>query len=203
MPHSKLLAISASAALFAVLPVAAQAEEIVPPDNSAAIQYTETLPTARGQKDAEGHTDKVKPVKVLGHKQADRLEKQGKEGREVAEFAAETAPAGSATNKGGGETSVSPPADSGKQQGSERKRKRSEGSSHAAGGGSDKSGGAGGSGTGGADTAQPHGASALGEVAGQATGTSSGRLGLVLPLVILGALAWAAAYLWRQRRRIV
>jgi hypothetical protein len=50
---------------------------------------------------------------------------------------------------------------------------------------------------------EPHGSSGLGEVLGQATGSSSsGQLGLLLPLVVIGAIAWALAFFWRQRRRV-
>ena len=45
------------------------------------------------------------------------------------------------------------------------------------------------------------GSSGLGEVLGQATGSSSGQLGLLLPLVIIATAAWACAFFWRQRVR--
>lgn len=49
---------------------------------------------------------------------------------------------------------------------------------------------------------QPGGSSGLGEVLGQATGaSSSGQLGLLLPLAILAAVAGSLAFLWRRRRR--
>lgn len=48
----------------------------------------------------------------------------------------------------------------------------------------------------------PDGSTGLGEVVAQATGSSdSGEMGLLLPLLILGAFACAAIYFWRQRRR--
>ncbi|MFL5897545.1 MAG: hypothetical protein ACJ76D_03650 [Solirubrobacterales bacterium] len=202
MPQPKLLVLLATMALFTALTAAAQAEEIVPPSNSAVIQYTETLPTSRGQKDAEGKKGKVKPAKVLGHKNADRLEKQGKQGREVAEFAAETAPAAT-TVSGGGSAAKPASAGGGNHRGS-GKQKADEGGGSASGGGSagGGSGGSGSSGTGGGVPGQAHGSSALGQIAGQATGTSSGELGLLLPLVILAAVAWAVAFFMRQRRRI-
>ena len=47
----------------------------------------------------------------------------------------------------------------------------------------------------------PAGSSGLGEVIGQATGSSSsGQLGLLLPLLILAVATWAVAYVLRQRR---
>lgn len=200
MPQSKLLAALAAAVLLAAVPAAAQGETLVPPDNSAAIQYTETLPTSGGQKDAEGKTHKVKPNKVLGQKNAHRLESKGKQGREVAEFAAETAPAGTG--------SADHAKASGGSSGNTGAKKKQQGEGDEAGGvpGKGNGGGSGGEGStpvgGGQSAATPHADSALGEIAGQATGTSSGRLGLLLPLAILAALGWAAAYFWRQRRRI-
>lgn len=48
----------------------------------------------------------------------------------------------------------------------------------------------------------PSGSSGLGEVIAQATGSSSsGELGLLLPLLIVTALAWSLANLLRQRKR--
>ena len=166
----------------------------MPPENSAATQYTEAVPTAGGDKPSGGKGRKPTPAKVLGGRNAHRLESKGKEGREVARVVAETAPAVTATapaarQAGGGE------ATNGKQKG---------------GGGND-------SGQGGnvrPDTGSPaattkvlvarklpSGSSGLGEVLAEATGSSSSSgLGLLLPLAILAALAWALAFLWRQRQ---
>jgi hypothetical protein len=209
MPLSKLPAALATALVLAAVPAAAQAE-YVPPNNSAAIQYTETIPTSRGQKDAEGDKGKVKPGKVLGEKNADRLESKGKQGKEVAEFAAETAPVPVTSDEGGSAQGDDPGSAGGKKSDSD------EGAAGAAGGsGNGGSGGASPAGPGSATSASNNaaaggnaatgpaeGSSALGEIAGQATGTSDGELGLLLPLVILAAVAWAAAFFWRQRRRI-
>ena len=47
----------------------------------------------------------------------------------------------------------------------------------------------------------PGGSSGLSAVIGQATGSSSsGQLGLLLPLVILAAIIGSVVYLWRRRR---
>lgn len=53
-----------------------------------------------------------------------------------------------------------------------------------------------------AGTDEPGGSSALSEVVGQATGLSSlSEMGLLLPLVIVGAVVGSLAYLWRRQRR--
>lgn len=49
---------------------------------------------------------------------------------------------------------------------------------------------------------QTRGGSAGAAVAGQALGTSSsGRLGLVLPLIIVASVVWAVSFAWRRRLR--
>jgi hypothetical protein len=187
----KLVAPIATFALAAIAAPVAHAEgEVVPPGNSAVIQYTETIPSAGGQKDAEGKKGKVKPADVLGDSTTRKLESKGKAGREVAEFTAETAPA---PVSGHDQTSSTPAQE--KSEGD--KKQKSHGAAPP-----DSSGG-GGNGTEGATELGPaHGSSALGQIAGQATGTSSGELGLLLPLIVLGAAGWAAAYYWRRRHRI-
>ncbi|MGC1852602.1 MAG: hypothetical protein WA687_09215, partial [Solirubrobacterales bacterium] len=48
---------------------------------------------------------------------------------------------------------------------------------------------------------QPEGSSGLGEVAGQALGTSpGGGTGALLPLAFLGAIVWSFIYLTRKRK---
>jgi hypothetical protein len=188
---------------LALLPSAATAAEessVVPPENSAATQYTEAVPTAGGDKEASGG-HKPAPAKVLGSKNAHKLQSQGKDGREVAQIAAETAP------------ETSRPAESSPAAGSEPAP--TGGGGHAGGNGGGGSGG--GNASGGAThrppakpapthTAQPaveepDGSSGLGEVIGEATGSSSsGGIGLLLPLAIVAAIGWALAYLWQQRR---
>jgi hypothetical protein len=186
---------------LALLPSAATAQEessVVPPENSAATQYTEAVPTAGGDKETGGG-HKPAPAKVLGSKNAHKLQSQGKDGREVAQIAAETAPETSQP------TEPSSPA-------------RSEPAPAGGAGHADQDGGGGGNTSPGAahrphaepaptHTAQPavdeppDGSSGVGEVIGEATGSSSsGGIGLLLPLAIVAAIAWAFAYLWRQRR---
>jgi hypothetical protein len=190
-----------AALALALLPSAATAQEegpVVPPENSAATQYTEAVPTAGGDKEAGGG-HKPSPARVLGSKNAHKLQSQGEDGREVAQIAAETAP------------ETTPPAES--------TQPSHAAAQHEGGAQDDGNGGGGGAGKeqGTAKHRQsgppvappaepiaselPDGSSGLGEVIGEATGSSSsGGIGLLLPLAIVAAIAWALAYLWQQRR---
>lgn len=195
--------LTAAIAIFA-FPSVATAQYLVPPGNSAVNQYTESVPTAGGQKNVgdgpKGDRGDRSPSAVLGAENARRLEERGPAGRKAAEVAAATAPAtgvtvAPATGEGEGEGGVG--AGSGR-------------------GGSDSGQGGGASGPGQAADPAPTGAgeagsagggetdgsSAFGEVLSQATGTaSSGQLGLLLPFAILAAAAWALAFLRRERKR--
>jgi hypothetical protein len=158
------------------IPSTAPAEYLVPPGNSAATQYTEAYPTAGGNRDAkrDGKQQSRSPAEAIGEENARKLESSGADGRAAAEVAAATAPE---TTGGGG-------SNSGGDGGAGDR------------GGSGDSGGQ--SATGPADDD----GSGVSEVLGQATGTSSsGEIGLLLPLAILAAIAWALTYLWWQRRR--
>lgn len=196
-------AIGFLAALALALPASAGAAEetgtVVPPENSAATQYTEAVPTAGGDKPSGGGK-KPSPAKVLGTRNAHKLESQGEEGREVARVVAETAPETSEPAQAAAPAGESRPGNDGAPD--------AKGSDEATGG--SKSQG---------QTSRPQqieppptkpietstelpgGSSGLGEVIGEATGSSSsGELGALLPLAILAAIAWSLAYLWRQRR---
>lgn len=163
-------------ALLAI-PSAVPAAYLVPPENSAATQYTEVYPTAGGNRNVQ-EGGKGSPKQVLGEQNARKLEARGPEGQAAAEVAAETAPVTG--------TVTPPPPPSG---------------------GDRVTPGSGGDGAGEAPTRRQAGAasdkpSAIGEVLGRATGSSSsGETGLLLPLAIGAAIAWAMAYLWRQRKR--
>lgn len=190
------------AALLPALPQAAlgaEAESVVPPENSAATQYTEALPTAGGDKQAGGGGKKPTPAKVLGAKNAKELESHGQAGREVARVAAETAPPSAAPAEA---APASTPGDGGDDN-------RSSGTGSATPGDGDSGGAAGQpkrpeappSQAAKESTELPSGSSGLGEILAEATGSSSsGGLGALLPLAILAAIAWSLAFLWRQRR---
>lgn len=148
-----------------LLPPAAGAQQVVPPGNSAANQYTETYPTAGGNATTQDGKQRS-PQEVLGAKNARRLEAEGPEGRAAAALAAETAPVRGGVHRGG---------------------------APGAGGDGGKAGAQGGS------AAEPGGSSGLSEVLGQATGSSSsGQMGLLLPIVVLLTIAGSVAYLWRR-----
>ena len=202
--NARITGIGLVAALALALPTSAVAAEeagsVVPPENSAATQYTEAVPTAGGDKPSDGGGKKPSPAKVLGHHNAKRLESQGQEGREVARVVAETAPETSPP------TEAAPPAqESSSSQGNSSRRTQSD---------------QGGTSSGEpqeavhphhivvraaepptAPTELPSGSSGLGEVIAEATGSSSsGQLGGLLPLAVLATIAWSLAYFWRQRR---
>jgi hypothetical protein len=189
-------------ALFAI-PAGAHAEYLIPPGNSAATQYTEAVPTAGGPKATNpSHRGKSQsPSKVLGGQNAKKLNQQGPEGQAVAEVAAETAPAaiapvgGGSTPQGSGHSGSQPQANGG---------------GNSSGGNGQTDGGPSGDGSGHPATTTatlasqqlPDGSSGLGEVLGQATGSSdSGQLGLLLPLIVLATIAWSVAYVVRRRRQ--
>jgi hypothetical protein len=156
------------------IPSPALGDYLIPPGNSAATQYTEAYPTAGGSRKAE-RGDKQQnrpPAEVIGERTASELESRGPDGRAAAEVAAATAPAGG--------LAISADAGAGVESG----------------------GSQGGEGRAAAPGDEADAGSGVGEVLGQATGSSSsGELGPLLPLTILAAIAWALFYVWWQRRR--
>jgi hypothetical protein len=195
---------AAALAVMAVGPgAAAAADEVIPPGNSAATQYTEAFPTPGGDKKTDEAAHHRSPVKVLGNSNAKKLRQQGADGQAAAETAAATAPAPVATE------APAAPANEGSDE-------------ESAGGGSSAGPGKGNGGGGQAEQEQtrqprqgnaggaqvavvevPEGSSGIGSAIEQATGLStSGQSGLLLPLVILATIALSLAYLWRQRRQV-
>lgn len=190
--------IVASLALLA-LPTSAPAEYLVPEGNSAVTQYTEGFPTGGGEKKAEGTNKKgATPAKTIGAANTKKLETHGQEGTEVAEVAAETAPELEAETPEASDQRTEPPTKShkghrgGKQGKPAKKQKPSP---------NDSKQGEGGATPPPSQGDGPGGSSGLSEVLGAATGSSSGSLGLLLPLVILAAIAWGIAFFFRQRKR--
>lgn len=193
---------AAMIAIFA-LPTAAQAEYLIPPGNSAATQYTEAVPTAGGPKatDQPKHGKGQSPSQVLGGKNAQKLNQKGPEGRAAAEVAAETAPS-TVAQTGGGAPSATPERTGAQPQ--------TNGGNSAGEKGQQAGGTPSGNGSGHqtattailASQQLPDGSSGLGEVLGQATGSSdSGQLGLLLPLIVLATIAWSVAYVVRRRKQ--
>jgi hypothetical protein len=203
--HISLIGLTAALTVALVVPAHSLADYYVPPENSAANQYTESFPGAGGEKDGKGKG--VTPADTLGSRNAKRLEEHGSAGKAAAEVAAETAPepvttdggtsggSGSASGGSGGAGNAGGNASSGKGAGGS-----------GSGGGSGANGGSTSSGSGNtavsqsAKVDQPEGSSGLSQVLGQATGVGDGNVGLWLPLVILLTLAGSIAYAARSRQ---
>jgi hypothetical protein len=188
------IAISAAATFaFAALPGVAVAETVVPPGNSAATQYTETFPTAGGNAEVNdsisgsggrgGHSSQGggrSPDKVLGSDTAHELESHGEEGQAVAELATESAAANQA-GSGGSHRHTSGKADLDDAV---------------------PVGGSGGNASGDSNVvpSQAEGSSGVSGVLSHATGSSSGEMGILLPLVLLAVPLCALIYVWRRRQ---
>jgi hypothetical protein len=194
-PLSILFALAASLALLA-LPAVASAEYFIPDNNSAVNQYTEGIPTGGGEKSAKGAGEKeVRPAQTIGAKNTKKLEQEGgQEGREVAEVAAETAPPEVVI------ADETEPADAGNKD------------QPAAKGDGKKNAGKAPNGQGDSTNTEdnevvtpvatgdgPSGSGGFGEILAAATGGSDGGIGLLLPLVIVAAIAWGVGYAWRKR----
>lgn len=189
------LGLCATAIAMLILPATATSAPVIPPENSAATQYTEAFPTGGGQEDAgkAGDRNKRTPAKVLGSRKAKKLEAEGREGREVAEVVAATAP------------SSDPALESQPSSAPAPQRKRSDNGEKAVGGGpanrDEPPGGAVNRPTE-PELDIPAGSSGLSEVLAQATGSSAtGALGGLLPLIVLATIFWALAFLLRQRQK--
>lgn len=187
---SKIALLGALAAL--ALPGSALAEYYVPPGNSAANQYTETLPSAGGDSAGKGKGKGVTVAQALGAENAHKLEAQGPAGKAAAELAAETAPViiepSAGDNGGGGAQNTS-------GQGSENNNAKGD----TAGGRAEIQGQAQQTVTA-IPVSSSSGSSGLSSVLGQATGVSDdGSLGLWLPLIILATIAGTIAYRLRLR----
>lgn len=203
---ARIAAIGSAAVLSLALPAGAMGQEeassVVPPENSAATQYTEAIPTAGGDKEAHGGR-KPSPANILGAKNAEKLESRGKEGREVAKIVAETAPAPAEPSAAEQSSPQQEPSSQATGRSTARKGDGGDAAAGGAGGGSEppnrperpagepKL----------ASAEAPSGSSGFGEVIAEATGaSSSGQLGALLSLAIVATIAWACGYFWRQRR---
>src|SRR5215213_9066338 len=96
-----------AAIVLTTIPETAVAAEVIPPDNSAVNQYTETWPTSGGNAKSDGKP--TSPKKVLGKGRAKRLEALGPDGQSAAEVAAATAPTSNDGNEGRGDRGDSDP----------------------------------------------------------------------------------------------
>lgn len=206
MENTLLRIAIAAAATFALaaLPALALAETVVPPGNSAATQYTETFPTTGGNAEVNdsisgggsrgGHSSHGggrSPEKVLGSDTAHELESHGEEGQAVAELATESAaPAG---HKGGSGKSHKRDANGGKHTSGKAKLADAV-----------AVGGAGNNASAPANLnvvlTKTEGSSGVSGVLSHATGSSSGEMGIFLPLVLLAVPLCALIYVWRRRQ---
>lgn len=198
-PPTSISILAAVACSFCLSPSTAAAEYLVPPGSSAANQYTEALPTASGARDtSKGDAPHHRsPTQVLGHKHAARLEAQGHAGREAAEFAAETAPAGAVSELADSRQSVEKTTTHVRGQEGEG-RVRGEGQPD---GGRPAESTKGSKPTAASAQASSGDADGISEILGQATGGSSGNLGPLFPLAVLGTVIWALWFGLRSRRR--
>ena len=187
---TKFLALVSAVAIFA-MPVSAFAESIVPPGNSAVNQYTQTFPTSGGNVAVKGSSIKV-PAQVLGSQATHKLDQQGPEGKAAAELAASSTPS----------TGVAAPAPEPEGGDAEEEgRQRSQGGGGGGPGGAPPPASAAPGPGPGPKLAAPGGSSGLGQILGQATGSSSsGELGLLMPLALLCGIAWCVVYLRRQKQ---
>ena len=174
-------------------PTGATAEYLIPPGNSAATQYTEAYPTAGGQHRSGGGGG-ASPAEALGAGNARRLEARGADGRATAALAAETSPGADSVRSGEAEPSSQSSGGANRTGGSSHHPGSSPGDRERVTPGPASAGQA-------SPGTEAGGDSGFGAVIGQATGTSSGELGLLLPLAILATAAWAVAFLLRTRRR--
>jgi hypothetical protein len=173
---ANLLGLTAAASM-AFVPTAAAGQQVVPPGNSAANQYTEAIPTTDGEKKTTKKDEKRNPAAVLGPRKAHKLEAAGPEGRRAAAIAAATSPVpesdrSEGASVGNGDTARQRPNRNAKHPSSEGER------------------------------SQPidvEGSSGLGNVVKQATGWS-GQGGPIVSIAIIAAIAGSLLYLWRRKR---
>lgn len=190
---TRVALVALAAALVSASPALGEEGELLPPGNSAANQYTEAFPTARGGRDpeqGEGKPRQGSSLKALGTRNVRKLEAEGPEGRAAAEVAAATAPVTVDVEEDAPEPTEprrdAKPAASDKPH---RKAKQPAETTETTAVVVTNT-----------DVDPPDGSSGLSEVLGQATGSSaSGGLGLWLPLMIVGVLGWAAGFAWSRR----
>lgn len=176
-------------AIFLILTASAfgQEGEVVPPENPAVTQYTEPFPTAGGETDAHERKHRTLSTdRALGTRNAARLERQGAEGRAVAELAAETTPST--------ETAAAPTSRSGSGGGGSGSGRSRGALPTTRGTTADNRGRIG------FDSSAVDGTSGLGTVLSGALGVQSGSAGLLLPFLLFAAIVAALIYAIRQRR---
>lgn len=186
-----------SLALLAILiPTAGASAARVPPGNSAATQYSETVPGAGGEEGApeagggssrsssnEGGTGRKSAVPS---KTAREFEELGSEGEAVLKLAGGGEPSSSAHGKGGKNGKKGHGGKGGKHEGAVE-------------GGATVPSDPGGPDGSSLASAKSNGSSGVGKVLGGAVGTSGGGLGFLQPLILIAIVAAAVAYVLRRR----
>jgi hypothetical protein len=86
--------VSALLVALVMLVGVADAAPLLPPGNSAANQYSQTLPGPGGEEQATGRTNHRKPQQVVGKSTAEKLEHLGADGEAALRLTSETAPQG-------------------------------------------------------------------------------------------------------------
>lgn len=174
--RTSLLRSSGTAAFAIAIVLAAPAgaaDFYVPPSNSAATQYTESFPSAKGERNAEREAEPSdRPAeRTLGKRTTRQLEAAGPSGTAVAEVVVETAPAVAAE---------APPVrrDAGTVPDDDEDRADSES---------------------GVVVPESDGGSGLGPILAGAVGVSAAGGGPLLPLAILATVIWALAFARRRR----
>ena len=174
-------------------------------ENSAVNQYTGALPLTAGDREAHNHQGRnVSPGKVIGAKNAKKLDQRGAAGRATAKFAADTAPHPTAWPGHRGrrhhQGQPGPGAEHERGRGQLRRRRRPAGrpgwQQHLRTGSRQRPR---------RDHARRARRRQLRPLRGPleaATGGSGDGMGLFLPLLIIAAIAWAIAYTVRQRRPV-
>ena len=194
------------AVLGVLAPTASASAAVVPPGNSGATQYSETLPGAGGEETShQGPTadnpaaNKTGSGKKGGGKDspvssqvASELHELGSEGEAALNLAGAGAPANSAPTE--------PGSKSHQMKHQKKKKKKNHGRKHHGKKhhGKNEAGATNPSNPGGPNAGNG-GSSGLGEVLGGAVGTSSGGLGFLQPLILATVLIGAGAYVLRRR----
>ncbi|HEX4307116.1 MAG TPA: hypothetical protein VHZ54_13855 [Solirubrobacterales bacterium] len=176
----------------------------VPPGNSAATQYAETVPSAGGE---EAHRHREKPDQssssqgdekgtAISAETAGEFTELGPEGEAALRLADEGGPEGHAEKHHAGKHHAGKSGSHKKKSGEEKSGEGHQGDGGSSGSGDSSSGSGPASAQG---SPSGSGSSGLGEVLGGVVGTSGGGPGFVGPLILAAIVLAAAAFVLRRR----